>query len=233
MAREEKAALAESRDETTQRVALSYEAFKGSPAGRHLDVELSAEGSNPLAPAEFKVLRCYTGPLYEKYNCILRAGVSVFFQKRLKELCCGSNRYSTTLHVLSAAIVKLGKLTKVSTVYRAPGRAQPPSFWRAAMSGLAGVVEAGCLSCSSRKQVAMDYASLTKAKLLFEVQLGFVARGADLGAHGLSQYPSEAEILMPPVTALQVLSHRVEQDVVVVVLRPTIPSIGICVDGTS
>ena len=39
---------------------------------------------------------------------------------------------------------------------------------------------------------------------------------------GISQYHCEAEILLPPVTVLQVLSHRIEQDVVIVTLRPTL-----------
>jgi len=153
---------------------------------------------------------------------VLRASVATFFQRRLKELGCHENRYATTLTLLSNTIIKLGKLTKVSTVYRAPGRALPPSFWRCASSGLAGVIEAGCLSTSSKKEVAMMYASNSTAKLLFELQLGFVARGADIGEFGISQYHCEAEILLPPVTVLQVLSHRIEQDVVIVTLRPTL-----------
>ena len=41
--------------------------------------------------------------------------------------------------------------------------------------------------------VALQYARRSKAKLLFEIRLGFVARGADIGRFGLSQYPAEAE----------------------------------------
>ena len=90
--------------------------------------------------------------------------------------------------------------------------------------------------------------------------LGFVARGADLGKFGLSQYPDEdevcwplstltlnltpspayqphkpaprlltaavtltrIEVLLPPCTALEMVDHRIDQDVVIVVLRPTI-----------
>ena len=101
--------------------------------------------------------------------------------------------------------------------------------------------------------------------------LGFVARGADLGKFGLSQYPDEDEVcrthqsltcilkaclklsinfisrlrrnsqasnpnlvlshiclsvcnqvLLPPCTALEMVDQRIDQDVVIVVLRPTI-----------
>ena len=179
-------------------------------------------GEEPLSLIEYCALRAYTGPLYVKYNNVLRAPTSVFCQNKLKEMGMGKNRFATTIHVMSAAIVKLGKLTKATTVYRAPGRALAPSFWQQARKGLAGIVETGCLSTSTDKAVAKQYAQSSSAKLLFELQLGYVARGADLGQWGLSQYPSESEILMPPCTALQIVENRIEQDVVVVVLRPTI-----------
>ena len=68
----------------------------------------------------------------------------------------------------------------------------------------------------------MDYARRSMAPLLFELRLGFVARGADIGKWGLSQYPSEGEILLPPLTALQMTESRVEKDLVIVTFRPTI-----------
>lgn len=133
-----------------------------------------------------------------------------------------NNRYETTIQVLSAAIIRLAKLTKVSVVYRAPGRALPASFWEHAHNGLAGVIETGMLSTSANKQVAMEYASRSSAKLLFELRLGFVARGADIGRWGLSQYPSEGEILLPPLTALQMVEVCIEKDLVIVAFRPTV-----------
>ena len=60
------------------------------------------------------------------------------------------------------------------------GRALAPSFWQQARKGLAGIVETGCLSTSTDKAVAKQYAQSSSAKLLFELQLGYVARGADL-----------------------------------------------------
>ena len=107
------------------------------------------------------VLRCApadTGPLFEKYNAILRAANAAFFQSALESLGCATNRYETSLHVLSAAITKLGKLTQAAVVYRAPGRALPPAFWQNACDGLAGIIETGCLSTSSNKDVALEYA---------------------------------------------------------------------------
>ena len=161
--------------------------------------------------------------IFEKYNAILRAGVADFFKSVLASQGVRSNRYEATLHVLTAAITKLGKLTQVSVVYRAPGRALPASFWQHARDGLAGIIETGCLSTSSDKEVALQYARRSKAKLLFELRLGFVARGADIGRFGLSQYPAEAEILMPPCTALQAVESVIEKDLVIVCFRPTLP----------
>ena len=195
-----------------------------SRLGRRLDAELGLDGEQPLSEPEFVALRAYTGPLFEKYNAILRAPIAAFFRGVLESLGCADNKYETTLQVLSAAIVKLSKLTQVSTVYRAPGRALAPSFWRNARDGLAGIIETGCLSTSADREVAMQYARRSNAKLLFELKLGFVARGADIGKFGLSQYPSEGEILLPPLTALQMVDSRVEKDLVIVTFRPTIAS---------
>ena len=225
------------------RTTLSFGAYKGSRAGRKLDARLGVEGEQSLSEAEFLALRAYTGPMFEKYNVVLRSATAAIFRKMMEELQLTDNRYETTIHLLSAAVIKLSKLTSVSTVYRAPGRAMPPEFWRHALDGLAGVIETGArvrehrtpfethgrarfrlshdprsfvtirlildarvgmLSTSANKDVALEYAGRSDAKLLFELRLGFVSRGADIGQFELSQYPSEGEILLPPLTALQV-----------------------------
>ena len=151
------------------------------PVGRRLSAALEVEAEQAMSEAEFVAMRAYTGPLFEKYNTILRAANAAFFASYLVEMGIHGNRYATTNHVLSAAICKLSKLTTVETVYRAPGRAMPNSFWKNAKTGLAGIIETGCLSTSSDREVAMQYARRSSAKLLFELRLGFVARGADIG----------------------------------------------------
>lgn len=58
-------------------------------------------------------LRLYTGPVFFKYNSILRfAKVN---EPKLFALC-RSNRYSTTLHAINSAIVKMGKISSGSNV---------------------------------------------------------------------------------------------------------------------
>lgn len=77
---------------------------------RRIDAQLAACGEQPLSFVEFVALRCYSGPLFVKYNNVLRAGVCSDFMDFLDHVCCG-NRYPTTIHVLTAAIIKLGKFT--------------------------------------------------------------------------------------------------------------------------
>jgi len=66
----------------------------------------------------------------------------------------------------------------------------------------------------------MKYARRAPGMILFEIQQGFVARGAAIS--WLSQYPKEEEILFPPLTALEVCGTRVEGAVVIVELRPSV-----------
>ena len=58
--------------------------------------------------------------------------------------------------------------------------------------------------------------------VLFEIDQGFVARGASVS--WLSQYPAEEEILLPPFTALEVANIQIEGAVVVCQLRPSLSS---------
>ncbi len=51
-------------------------------------------------------------------------------------------RYTTTLHVINSAVVKLGKLTKAGTVYRGlSGGTLPEEFWQANEYGVCGGCE--------------------------------------------------------------------------------------------
>ena len=139
-------------------------------------------------------LRLYSGPIYAKYNTVLRGAVCSDFVEYLESVCKG-NHYPTTLHVLAQAILKLGLLNTTRHVYRAPGGALPPNFWRRCCNGTVGILEPGCLSASTSKEEALKYARKSKAGLLFEIHQGFVARGACLAE--LSQHPNEEEVLLP------------------------------------
>ena len=104
------------------------------------------------------------------------------------------NKYPMTLHVLSAAVVKLGKIVPAVTVYRAPGGALPKSFWKRSAKGTQGGLEAAFMSTTTAKDEALKYARRAPGKVLFEIKQGMVAHGASIA--WLSQYPSEEEILV-------------------------------------
>ena len=69
----------------------------------------------------FVALRLYTGPLYIKYNMVLRGArreLSNPYVRQYIANVCHSNMYPTTLHHLSLGITKLAKLTEATPVYR-------------------------------------------------------------------------------------------------------------------
>ena len=131
------------------------------------------------------------------------------------------NRYTTTLHAINSAIVKLSKLTYACEVYRGiNNRVLPPEFWQANEYGVRGGIEAAFMSTTRDRDVALSYAQgdgqSAKAGFVFEIQQGMVDRGADLSF--LSQYPHEREILFAPLAGFEVKFTRVEGEVLVVVV---------------
>eukprot|EP00966_Prymnesium_polylepis_P250904 5801881-Prymnesium_polylepis.1 len=63
------------------------------------------------------------------------------FRKSVGALC-QRNQYTTTLHVINSAIVKLGKLTRAGTVYRGiSGGVLPDEFWEENEDGVCGGCE--------------------------------------------------------------------------------------------
>ena len=130
---------------------------------------------------------------------------------------CQGNRYTNTMHAISAGIGKLSRVTKCDRVYRAPGGVLPKYFWDDDEFGVKGGIEMGFMSTSRSKHAAMDYAKFSGVKLIFEINQGMVSRGADVS--WLSMYPKEDEVLFPPMCACEVQGTRVEGSVVIVELR--------------
>ena len=56
-----------------------------------------------------------------------------------------------------------------------------------------------------------------------------IDRGADLA--WVSQYPHEREYLFAPLTGIEVLSHRVEEDLLVVSVRPSVNLNAMTIEG--
>ena len=154
---------------------------------------------------EFIGARMYTGPCFVKYNTVLRGLQSAigFFKKRFEDLCLG-NKYTTTMHVINSAVVKLSKLTFASEVYRGvSGGRLPHHFRHADEYGVRGGIDPAFMSTTLDREVALAYAGSSGGPgVVFAIQQGMVDRGADIS--WLSQYPHEKEILFAPLAGLEI-----------------------------
>ena len=210
-------------------------------AARQYNARLQAARQPTMVMAEVIAARLYTGPLYVKYNAVLRGlrSQSDFLRNTLVVLCCpmaigdkymgavprsqlfrpaagtlsfeeaaeSVNKYTTTLHGINSAVVKLGKLSHAAKVYRGiAGMKLPDQFWKPNEFGVRGGVEQAFMSTTTDMSVAMGYASGGHgAGIVIEVQQGMVDRGADIS--WLSQYPHEREILLALSPASRPIAH--------------------------
>ena len=191
-----------------------------------MNMRLADSHERVLLFPEALALRLYTGPLFEKYNSVCRGGSltgdSVAFMKeKFEELCGGGdgevNRYTTTIYVVTSALIKASKLTKAETVYRGmAGGTLPKQFWESDASGVKGGVEFAFMSTTTNREVAFQYAA-GSASTVLKIETGMIDKGADLG--WISQYPHEREICFPPLTSMQVMGTHVEDAVLVINLR--------------
>ena len=174
-----------------------------------------------LSFEEVICVRLFTGPMYMKYNAILRG-----YPKSIIDGLKG-NRYTTTLHCIVSGIIKLSQVTNLPEerkVYRGLGGMMlPEKFWKPDSFGCCGGVEYGFMSTTPDRKVAIMYAGKTgQLRTVFEIDVGQIDRGASIS--WLSQYPHEDEFLMPPLSNLEVVSKpklekTVDGDIVVVKLR--------------
>jgi len=192
-----------------------------SHARAECDTKLMKLGLAPVSDTEFVSARLYTGPMYLKYNAVLRAapGLSRPLSEFASRLCQG-NKYETTLHGISAAIQKLGSIQRSQALYRAPGGVLPEEFLRFDEYNLRGGVEFAFMSASADREVAIEYATRSPAGIIFQINQPMADRGADLS--WLSQYPHEQEVTFPAITSLEVRDQRIEGSVVVIELTPRI-----------
>ena len=100
---------------------------------RAVNMKLQEEGYKPLLEVEFIGARLYTGPMFRKYNTILRSVGSEDkgMVEKMKALV-KANHYTTTIHVINSCIVKLGHLMKANKVYRGISGARLPERSRRA-----------------------------------------------------------------------------------------------------
>ena len=186
------------------------------------NMQLRRMGEPCLLLEEAITARLYTGPMFIKYNAVLR-GLNTtvpFLRDQLTRLCC-ENTYTTSIHCINSIVIKLGKLTLATKVFRGiSGRVLPASFWQPNEFNVRGGVEIAFMSTVQNKSVAMAYVSGSSGpSVLLELHQSMISRGADLSF--LSQYPHEREILFAPLTGLEVRATRIEGTVLVVEMDVT------------
>ncbi|KAJ1488006.1 hypothetical protein T484DRAFT_1784654, partial [Baffinella frigidus] len=177
-----------------------------------------------LTIEEVIALRLYTGPQFQKYNQHLRGlgeartakatqgeGAPQKLGGTRKAKKRGMERqYTTTIHAIASALKKVARFTKLpegGKVYRGMSGVRLPAEFRVPDEfGCRGGVELGFLSTSTSKEQALAYIEMSKCRpTLFEIQLGQVDRGATL--RWISQFPSEDEVLLPPLSNLEVVGE--------------------------
>lgn len=181
-----------------------------------LNARLEKERLTPIQLTEALCARMWTGPMYVKYQAILRGSGSEY------QACLG-NGYTTTLHCINSAVVKTSRLTTVTRVYRGVRAGYlPADFWAPNAYGVCGGIEAAFMSTTTDRDRAFEFAAAGggaelesgKPGVLLEIQQGMVNRGA--GMKWCSQYEHEEELLFAPLAGLEVQSTRVEENVLIV-----------------
>ena len=108
--------------------------------------------------AEVVALRLYTGPMYVKYNAVLRMAVAT----------AGGTIYSSTVHLICSGLHKLSRVSEVPKemkLYRGNGgMALPSSFLEPDVSGCAGGTEPAIMSATPDRSVALGYSGIDKGK---------------------------------------------------------------------
>ena len=165
-----------------------------------------------------------TGPMYAKYNAVLRFNTGPssypqgeapnFVQKQCEtDYKLGvwqttgdggvqwesHNTYTTTIHALNSAIIKISKLSSAVPVFRGiAGASLPKSYFEPDAKGLCGGIEYGFSSTTTDRTVAKTYSKAEqagKASTIIEASQGMADRGADIS--WCSQFTHEAEVSPP------------------------------------
>jgi hypothetical protein len=164
-----------------------------------------------LTTAHVAALRIYSSRLFNRVNGPLREGIK-------------PHPFAATTLLTSIALRKL-------RVMNTAGPTEAVELWRG-MRDLQvtdefmskGGTELACMSTSTSVDVVAEYAK-SKQPLLFRLQTDdFLNRGADIS--WVSFYPSEKEILYPPLTYLRPVSRKKIENSsgFVVTVVPTIAS---------
>jgi hypothetical protein len=165
-------------------------------------LELSVVKDANLWREEVIAVVLYTGPMYERYNCILRQWPRDVYKAMVEQ----GSMFTTTIYALVSAVQKLASAIKMPDglkLYRGLGGVcdLPDSFFKAHTNGARGFTEWGFMSTTSDKDVAVYYSSKVSQRqvslpIVLELTVSAVDRGARIKE--LSQYPGEVEYLWVP-----------------------------------
>eukprot|EP00960_Hanusia_phi_P065872 766240-Hanusia_phi.AAC.1 len=184
-----------------------------------------------LIKEEVLALQLYTGPMFVKYNAVLRNPASMNVGPPPDDfVALRGNKYTTTIFCIVSGIIKLSRVTELPrdrVVYRGfHGLQIPREFLEEDEYGVSGGVELGMMSTTTDMKVALQYATRGDFPTVFEIACGAVDRGASLSF--LSQYPEEEEILYPPLSYLELIkkprTRELENGMIVRVLPMKINS---------
>ena len=202
----------------------------------------AAGGGDELVPTleEVAAARLYTGPAYVKLNGFMRlvGGVAErHWRARLAQL--PDFTYSSTVfHLINA----IRKLTQLAALQHARGRAQqgvgaageageaeavmlyrgvrgelPDSFFEPDAQGFLTAVDFGFQSTSADRAVTIGFMAPGAPNVLWVMHGSHGADSAEQLHNGavlqaLSQFPAEAETLLPPLCMLRVLREGGDED---------------------
>jgi hypothetical protein len=149
--------------------------------------DLDIRRSSGLSRIELIAIVLYTGPMYGRYNCILRR----YPPDECNKMLDNGETYATTIHSLVSAVLKLASVIKIPDglkLYRGLGRITclPDQFFKAHSNGGRGFTECGFMSTTSKMEVAADYAIKDKSDgqltlpIVLEISVSAIDRGASV-----------------------------------------------------
>jgi hypothetical protein len=116
------------------------------------------------------------------------------------EYLCKGNKYTTTIHGINSALLKLAKLQPATDVFCGVRNGLLPEiFWKANEFIVKSGVEFVIMSTTTNRDVAVTYSGAgenNSVSTIIQGQLGMIDRGAELS--WLSQYPAEKDIYKRP-----------------------------------
>ena len=137
------------------------------------------------------------------YNAVLRRAPVELYEVFENS----GNKFSTTIHVLQSAVVKIARNFKIPdglVLYRGLSMQFPPNFFKVDENGCRGFAEWGFMSTTANRDIAVMYSGVREGKptaTVLQIKTSAVNRAACIEM--FSQYSQEREYLWVPLSYLQ------------------------------